>query len=362
MLKKHFKELMVLKNISIKEAIQKLNKTGEKILFVVSEDNRLLGTVTDGDLRRGIVSGIGFSDKAERIMREDFMAISDKTPKLDQVAKKIMIEKKIEQMPIIDSNGVIRDIIFWVDILGKMKPVTIPKINSNSVLIMAGGKGARLDPFTRILPKPLIPIGNKPVVELIMEKFYKYGFNKFIYSLNYKKEFVKVFLNENNFPYSIDWIEEENFLGTAGSISLLKDKVQESFFVTNCDTLLDVNFMDILEWHKEHKASITIIGCHNEVKIPFGVLEMSNGRLDRILEKPVHDFIINTGVYVLEPDVLSYIPEGKQFDMNVLIELVSEKEIVSVYPICDGWFDVGQWDEYRESVNKLQGLSENTDY
>jgi len=349
---------MVLKNISIKEAIQKLNETGEKILFVVSEDNRLLGTVTDGDLRRGIVSGIGFSDKAERIMREDFIAISDETPKLDQVAKKIMIEKKIEQIPIIDSNGVIGDIILWVDILGKMKPVTTPKINSNSVLIMAGGKGTRLDPFTRILPKPLIPIGNKPVIELIMEKFYKYGFDKFIYSLNYKKEFVKAFLKENNFPYSIDWIEEESFLGTAGSISLLKDKVQESFFVTNCDTLLDVNFMDILEWHKEHNASITIIGSHNEVKIPFGVLEMSNGQLGKILEKPVHDLVINTGVYVMEPHVLSYITEGMQIDMNQLIETVARKEKISVYPIYNGWLDIGQWEGYKKGIGILEGLSD----
>tara|TARA_Y100000031_G_C8227635_1_gene389213 strand:- start:1011 stop:2090 length:1080 start_codon:yes stop_codon:yes gene_type:complete len=358
MQKNHFKELLISKNVSIKDAIRKLNETGKRILFVVSEDNRLLGTVTDGDLRRGIVSGIGFSDKAERIMREEFIAISDETPERDQVAKKIMIEKKIEQIPIIDSNGVIRDIILWIDILGEKKSVTAPKINSNSVLIMAGGKGARLDPFTKILPKPLIPIGNKPVIELIMEKFYKYGFNKFIYSLNYKKEFVKVFLKENNFPYSIDWIEEENFLGTAGSISLLKDKVQESFFVINCDTILDVNFMDILEWHKEHKASITIIGSHNEVKIPFGVLEMSNGQLDRILEKPVHDLIINTGVYVMEPHVLSYITEGMQIDMNQLIETVARKEKISVYPIYNGWLDIGQWEGYKKGIGILEGLSD----
>ncbi|MBT6231534.1 MAG: CBS domain-containing protein [Candidatus Scalindua sp.] len=358
MLKNHFTELMISKNISIKDAIQKLNETGVKILFVVSEDNRLLGTVTDGDLRRGIVSGIDFSDKAERIMHEEFIAISDKTLELDQVAKRIMIEKKIEQIPVIDSDGVIRDIVLWIDILGEVEPVTASKINSNSVLVMAGGKGTRLDPFTKILPKPLIPIGNKPVIELIMEKFYKYGFNKFIYSLNYKKEFIKVFLKENNFPYSIDWIEEEDFLGTAGSISLLKDKVQESFFVTNCDTILDVNFMDILEWHKEHKASITIIGSYNEVKIPFGVLEMSDGKLDRILEKPVHDLLINSGVYVMEPHVLSYIAEGMQVDMNQLIETVARKEKVSVYPIYNGWLDIGQWDGYNKGKMVLEGLSD----
>jgi len=191
-----------------------------------------------------------------------------------------------------------------------------------------------------------------------MEKFYKYGFNKFIYSLNYKNEFVKVFLKENDFPYSIDWIEEESFLGTAGSISMLKGKVQESFFVTNCDTLLDVDFMDILVWHKEHKASITIIGSYNELKIPFGVLEMSNGKLDRILEKPVHDLLINTGVYVMEPHVLSYISQGMQIDMNHLIETVARKEKISVYPIYSGWLDIGQWEGYKKGIGILEGLSD----
>jgi NDP-sugar pyrophosphorylase family protein len=257
----------------------------------------------------------------------------------------------------LDDNGVILDVILWTDILtGKKQSAPSQKLKTNQIVIMAGGEGTRLDPFTRIFPKPLIPIGNKPAIEIIMERFYGCGFHRFIYTLNYKKEYLKLFLRENNFPYSIEWIEEDDFLGTAGSLSLLGDKLTDTFFVANCDSLLDVNFEEILSWHKEHKAAMTLIGCHSEVKIPFGVLQMSDGKLNKILEKPVHDVIINTGVYVMEPHLISYMPKGKKMDINELIDLVAEKEKITVYPIYSGWFDLGQWGEYKKSVEKLGGF------
>ena len=192
-----------------------------------------------------------------------------------------------------------------------------------------------------------------------MNKFYESGFSKFIYTLNYKKEYIKLYLMENNLPYKKDWIEEEEFLGTAGSLSLLKDKITETFFVTNCDTIVDVNYADVLKWHKKQKAIITIIGCHNEINIPFGILQLSNGKLDRMLEKPVHDVIINTGIYVMEPEVLSFIPEGKYLDMNNLIDLYTETKKISVYPISYGWVDIGKWDEFNKNIKHLEDLTTN---
>ena len=187
-----------------------------------------------------------------------------------------------------------------------------------------------------------------------MERFYKSGFSKFVYTLNYRKEYIKVFLKENNFPYEISWFEEADYLGTAGSLSLLKDIVKDTFFVTNCDSLLKADFELILKWHKEEKSAITIVGCHNEVKIPFGVLELRKGRLNKILEKPIHEVMINTGVYVMEPRVISFIPEGEPLDMNKLIEKVAKKEKISVYPIHLGWFDIGQWEEYKRGLEKME--------
>ncbi|OGL46807.1 MAG: hypothetical protein A2W05_05400 [Candidatus Schekmanbacteria bacterium RBG_16_38_10] len=356
--KTKLRSLLISPDTTLKMAMQKLNETAEKILFVTDDNRRLLGTITDGDIRRGIISSVEFNDYVEKIMRKSFSSVLFNQVDKEEAIKYLMAEKKIEQIPVLDDEGIIIDVVLWTDIIRGQKPSEKKQDQSNSVVIMAGGKGTRLDPFTKILPKPLIPIGNKPVIELIMDSFYKYGFHKFIYTLNYKKEYIKLFLKENSFPYIIDWVEEDEFLGTAGSLSLLKDKVDDTFFIINCDSIINVNFEDILKWHKEHKAAITIIGCHNEFKIPFGVLELSHGRCSRILEKPVHDVIINTGIYVMEPHVISYIKQGEKVDMNQLIDLVAKKEKVTVYPIYSGWFDIGQWQEYRKSVEKLGALED----
>jgi len=307
--KRKLESILILSDTTIKQAMQKLSDTQERILFVVDIDKKLLGTINDGDIRRALINGLKFDDSVGNVMHKNFVSVDRDIVDIEGYSKKLMLEKKIEQIPVLDGTGVI---------------------------------------------KPLIPIGNKPVIEIIMERFYKYGFHKFFYTLNYKKEYLKLFLKENKFPYVVDVVEEDDFLGTAGGLALLKDKIKETFFIVNCDSLLDVNFEEILIWHKEHGAAMTLVGCHNEVKIPFGVLKLSNGRLAKIVEKPVHDIIINTGVYVIEPHVISYIPEGRHIDMNELIETVIEKEKVSVYPIYKGWFDIGQWEEYNKTVEKLQ--------
>jgi len=162
-----------------------------------------------------------------------------------------------------------------------------------------------------------------------------------------------MFIKENNFPFKIDWVEENDYMGTAGSLSLLINKVKDTFFISNCDIILDADYVDILKWHKENNNLMTLIGCHKEVKIPYGILEIDNGILKNFVEKPNYDILINTGVYVLEPEVISLIPKDKYIDMNTLIELASREGKVSVYPISDGWFDVGQWDEYKKSVKEL---------
>ena len=356
--KTKLKSLLIAPDMTIKQAMKQLSDGGGKILFVVDKNEKLIGTVTDGDIRRGIIKGYGFSERIESLMKREFVSIKFDMQDKEEYVKSLMLKTKIEQIPVLDGNGIIVDVILWTDILAGKKQLRANKLHSNRIVIMAGGKGTRLDPFTKIFPKPLIPIGNKPVIEIIMERFFQYGFHKFIYTLNYKKEYLKLFLKENNFPYCIDWVEEEDYLGTAGSLALLRDKITETFFVVNCDSLLDIDFQEILNWHKEHKAAMTIVGCHNEVKIPFGVLQLSDGRLEKILEKPAHDVIINTGVYVMESHIISYISEGSQIDMNKLIDIVAKKEKISVFPIYGGWFDIGQWDEYKKSIGKL-GCLEN---
>jgi len=352
-----FNRLLIQITTTIKEAMQRLNETGERILFVVCEGGKLLGTLTDGDIRKAIIKGLPFSHQIGAVMNRDYLSIKAGKSNIEQQAKEIMIQHMIERIPILDEQSHIVDVIRWIDILGESRRSRSLEQYPNQVVIMAGGKGTRLDPFTKVLPKPLIPIGEKPVIEHIMEKYSCCGFYNFIYTLNYKKEFLKLYLKETTYSYNIDWVEEEEFLGTAGGLSLLKNKITDTFFVTNCDSLLDVNYSEILKWHQSQNALMTIIGCHSEINIPFGVLHLSNGKLEKIREKPVHDVIINTGVYVMEPAVLSQIPEGQRLDMNELIQLLIDKEKISVFPIYGNWLDIGQWDEYKKSIKQLKDLT-----
>jgi dTDP-glucose pyrophosphorylase len=351
---KRLKSLFITTSTTIKESMQKLNETSEKILFIVDSEEKLLGTLSDGDIRRGLIHGINFTDSVETVMHQNYVSLPSGLLDLERQARQLMIRNKIEQIPVLDVNSKIVDVALWTDIFGEKDEEKKQSLHANQVVVMAGGRGTRLEPFTEILPKPLIPIGNKSVIEIIMEKFLRYGFHRFIYTLNYKKEYIKLFLKERAFSDDVSWIEEDDFLGTIGGLALLREKIEDTFFVTNCDSVLELDFDNILSWHKEHGAVMTIIGCHNEVKIPFGVLTLSNGRLENILEKPVHDVIINTGVYILEPRVLTYLTPGVRMDMNELIQMVAEKEKVCVYPIYKGWFDIGQWEEYRKNVQIIE--------
>jgi dTDP-glucose pyrophosphorylase len=353
--KSKLKSLLVTPELTMKQAMQRLDETAEKIIFVVDENEKLLGSVTDGDLRRGIISGLKFTDDVGTIMHRNPTSVILNQSDTEDHIRNLMIGSKFEQIPVLDDAGRIVDVVLWVDIIKDKRESKPNTLLDNQVIIMAGGKGKRLDPFTKILPKPLIPIGNKPAIEIIMERFYSCGFHRFAYTLNYKKEYMKLFLKENIFPYEIYWVEEDDFLGTAGGLWLLKDKINDTFFVTNCDSILSVDFEKVLKWHRESEALITVIGCHNEVKIPFGVLEISDGRLKSIAEKPVQDVIINTGVYVMEPRVLSFLSCNGSMDMDELLMRVAEVGKISVFPLYSGWLDIGQWEEYKKAVENIGG-------
>lgn len=356
MTKEKLQTLLITTHTSIKQAMVKLNETADQILFVVDDKKVVLGTVTDGDIRRGLTNGLMFSEPVEKVMTSRFSFIAYEAINKNEEAKKVMIEREIEQIPVIDNNGCIADVILWTDVFGQKTDRNKRRALPNAVVIMAGGKGTRLDPFTKILPKPLIPIGDKPIIEILMDRFYEYGFSNFIVTLNYKKEYIKMFIKENNFPYEISCVEEGDYTGTAGSLALLADKITDTFLVSNCDIIVNADYSDVLDWHKKEKNLITLIGCHKEVKIPYGTLEMQNGTLKSFTEKPSLDVLINTGIYVLEPEVIKYVPEQGFMDMNTLIDSVSRKGKVSVYPIHEGWLDIGQWDEYRKSIKELGHL------
>jgi NDP-sugar pyrophosphorylase family protein len=219
---------------------------------------------------------------------------------------------------------------------------------------MAGGKGTRLKPLTNILPKPLIPIGNKTIVEEIMDRFVDVGCNHFYMSINYKAETIKHYFGQlQNENYKIKYLHEEKSLGTAGSLSLVRDKISSTFFVSNCDIIVDEDYSEILKYHKQNENELTIVSALKHFPIPYGIIETGNaGIMTRIKEKPEFTFQINTGVYILEPHLLDEVPNNKFFHITDLIEKVQNRGgRVGVFPVSEGsWTDIGQWDEYVDYI------------
>lgn len=354
------KKMIISPDASLRATMRALSDTGSRVLFVVDDEGNLVGSATDGDIRRAILNNIGFERPVNMIMFKAPRFVRRRERGFEERARELVLDEKLYAIPVLDEMDRIVDILAWYDFFDKHPHESHPcEPVGNPVVIMAGGKGERLDPFTKILPKPLIPFGDKPIVEKIMDNFSKHGFVNFILTLNYKKELIKMYLRENQFSYNVEWAEEEEYLGTAGGLGLLRDRIKETFFVCNCDILLENDFKNILLWHKGEKASITLIGCHKEMVIPYGTLEINSGSLKAINEKPTFDLIINTGVYIMEPEVLTFISANERLDMNQLMERALQKKWkVAIYPVCGGWFDLGQWKEYRESLYLLQNKIE----
>lgn len=335
---------------TIRDAIKKINDNGLQILIVVDDQNRLIGTVTDGDIRRSILKNISLDEFIGEIM--------NRSPRFvykgeEEKAYELMLKYKIRVVPVLDSSNVVIDLIMIEELFGVKQYAN----KSNYVFIMAGGKGTRLDPFTKILPKPLIPIGEKPIIEVIMSNFKKYGFNNFIISLNYKAEMIKLYFSENPDRYNITYTNEKEFLGTAGALQLAKGMLKESFIVSNCDVIVEIDFDDLLKYHKNNRNQATIVGVIKNMQIPYGVLDAKDGILERITEKPEYYFVINSGIYVLEPEIIDLISEGQPINMPDL--LLKAKECgfkVGVYPISSKWFDVGQWEEYKNTLEYFKKL------
>ena len=346
----YYRQVLVRPNMSLKEAIKQMDKAALQVLIVVDNENRLLGIITDGDVRRAIINGIDLNNPVETIMSKNPITIPSTTNKTR--ALKLMKKHEIRHIPVIDKENKIVGLVLWKNFLTNGKVAYSSK--DTPVVIMAGGKGRRLDPFTKILPKPLIPIGEKPIIELIMDNFRKYGFNKFVISLNYKAEMIKMYFAENPNNYSIEYVQEKNFLGTIGALSLIKERLSNTFIVSNCDVITDANYDDLLNYHKQNNNHITILGVIRHINIPYGILNMKNGDFEEIIEKPDYHFIVNAGVYILEPKVINLIPENKTMDMPDLLLLAKKKGFkIQVYPMSCSWFDIGEWEEYRKAMEYI---------
>jgi len=347
------KDLTVGPDFTIKQAMKKLDQTAEKCLLVVDSEDRLLGTLTDGDLRRAILNGCAFSNPIQGLYN-DIPVVADMGISNEDL-KSLFLKNKIDLIPVVDNGSIVSGYKTWEDIFG----------NDNSrsgdvldvpVVIMAGGKGTRLEPFTKILPKPLVPINEKPIIEHIIDRFTDIGSRNFYLTVNYKGRILKAYFEELAPKYSVSFIDEPQPLGTAGSLKFLSGAFTSPFFVTNCDIIIKADYRELYRFHKENKFDITLVASTKEYIIPYGTCELNgDGHLSHINEKPIYDFLINTGLYVVNPDILGLIPENQFFHITHLIELAKDSGMkVGVYPIDeDAWVDVGQWSEYKKLMDNV---------
>ena len=348
------KNLFIQSNKTIKDALKQLNKVGEKCLVVVNNDEKYLGTLSDGDLRKSILKGENLKDTIENIynMQSTFLIEGKYTNKK---IKKIFLKYKFDLIPIINSSREIVKILFWEKVFGNGKDLRGESL-SVPVVIMAGGRGARLEPFTKVLPKPLIPIHDKPIIEHIIERFIHLGCFDFYLTVNYKGKILKAYFEELKPDYNVKFIEEKEPLGTAGSLRYLDGQLDRPFFVTNCDIIIKANYASIYEFHQEGNYDVTLVASAKEYVIPYGTCELNDeGHLSHINEKPGYDFLINTGLYMLNPGVLELIPKNTLYHITDLIKDAKDKGMkVGVFPIDDdAWVDVGQWTEYQKAIKKL---------
>jgi len=321
---------------SIKDAVDKQQKSGYQIAVIVDTENKLLGTVTDGDVRRGLLNGFGMNDAVNTIMRTSPYSADIHTS--SEKLRGNMATRLLRQIPLLDGNGVVAGLAH-VDKIGNPDKKLV-----NWVVLMAGGLGKRLRPLTDETPKPLLSVGKKPLLHNILESFVRQNFSHFYISVNYKSDAIKDYFGDGNqWNTNIRYLEEDKRLGTAGALRLITERPDAPVIVMNGDLLTRVNFNDLLNYHRERGSKATMCVREYDFEVPFGVVEINGDQIKKITEKPVHRFFVNAGIYVINPDLFELIPHDTYFDMTSFFDMAIEagKE-TTVFPIHEYWLDVGR--------------------
>lgn len=326
------------------EALKKMDTLDKKLLIVI-KDKKFEGLLSAGDIQRAVIQNKSLDSTVCQVMRKK-LRIATPLDDFNEI-KKMMFDYRMELCPVVDSNSEIVNVFFWEDVFNEAKPEPISKFEL-PVVVMAGGLGSRLKPLTNVLPKPLIPIGDKSMLEEIFDRFSIYGCNDFFVSVNYKADFIEYYIENQKLPYNITFFSEPVPMGTAGSLSLLKGKINQTFFVSNCDILIEQDYSEILKYHIDNKNEITVVAALKHFPIAYGTIETGiNGKLLSLVEKPELTFKINSGMYILEPHLLDEIPENEFFHITHLIEKVKDRNgSIGVYPVSEkSWKDIGSWKE-----------------
>lgn len=339
----------IQQSISIIQSLREMDSRRVKMLLVF-ENQKFLSILTIGDIQRAIINNVSLSEPVSSILDYD-KKFARKGESIEEIKNKI-VRLRAECMPVLDEKGKLADVLFWNDLFNHEEVNSRENI-SLPVVIMAGGKGTRLKPLTNVIPKPLIPVGNKTILEEIMDQFEKIGCTKFYMSVNYKVDMMKFYLSQLDHHYDIDFFQEEKPLGTIGSVSLLKGKINTPFIVSNCDIVVDQDYRDVYVYHRTNNNDLTIITAVKSDRIPYGVIETGkDGLMTCLKEKPETTFMFNTGVYILNPDLIDEIPENRVFHITDLIAKVQVRGgRVGCFPVSEhAWKDMGEWSEYLKMI------------
>jgi dTDP-glucose pyrophosphorylase len=339
---KDIEKIKIVVASTIGNALNVINSGAVKIALVVDEDNKLLGTLSDGDIRRGLLRKKTLNDSIEDVYRRTPATAKKNTSKEDLLH--LCLIRKIEQVPIIEDDRTVIDLYVRDDELLK-------KQHENHVVLMVGGLGTRLRPLTENTPKPMLEVGGKPILETIVNLFVSGGFTNITMCLGYKSNLIQDYFHDGgDFGANIDYILEEKRMGTAGALTLLKKRLDNPFFVMNGDLLTNINFEKMLDFHTENDSKATMCVREYDIEVPYGVVNVDNENIVSIEEKPVHSFFVNAGIYLLEPTCIGLIPDNEFYDMPTLFEeLLNIKEKIVSFPMQEYWLDIGRVADYERA-------------
>ena len=343
------KDLLITEDFTIKKALEVIDKGTKRIAIVVDNSNKLLGTLNDGDIRRALLNESSLNSSIKNIYHKNpfICNINDSKSTIIKTA----LKNKVYQIPIVDDNNKLVGVEDLATLLSSKK-------KKNKVILMAGGLGTRLQPLTNEIPKPLLKVGTKPILETIIENFCNYGFKDIIISVNYKADMIKNYFQDGSkFGVNIEYLEENKRLGTAGALSLIKEDINEAFFVMNADLLTNVNFEQLLDFHNQGNSTSTMCVREYDFQVPYGVIKTKDDKIQSISEKPIHKFFVNAGIYLLSPEVLEFIPNNTFYDMPTLFEELIEKDYnVLSFPIHEYWLDIGRVVDYERANNEYANI------
>lgn len=340
------KIMKLIKNSSIKEALKVIEIEGQRIATILNEDKTLYGIITDSDIRRAIVNGANLESSIKNIIIQKPIVAYENSKKDDII--KLALKHTVYEIPILNSQNQVVKIESISKLLSK-------KTKTNEIILMVGGLGTRLRPLTDTIPKPMLKVGAKPILQIIIERFVKQGFCNFTLCTGYKSEVIESFFKDGSkFGANIKYVKESKRLGTAGALGLINESLKEPFIVMNGDILTEISFDSFLEFHIKKQAIATMGVREFEYQVPYGVVETKDGFITQITEKPLERYLVSAGVYVLNPEILQQILKNTYLDMpNLFLNLLKQGQKTSYFPINDYWIDIGRHEEYERANDEM---------